>query len=217
MSEETHDPELYGRIEIIEAAVEDYKKHKGDKANPHAVTATQTAAAAADHDHDAAYAKLAHDHDAAYAKTSHKHDADYAAKAHNHDATYAKAVHNHDAAYAPKQHQHADLATVAALNALTQAVQDAREYMEIPYIDSVSPDKGKAGTKVTLEGAFFDGAATVKVGDKSATAAVSGKGTKLEFVVPSGLTAGSHDLAVMGAGGTPKKMASKKSAFEVTK
>ena len=67
---------------------------------------TDIGAAAAAHQHDAAYAALGHNHDNAYAAQGHNHDAAYAAQSHNHNAAYAPIVHNHDAVYAALGHQH---------------------------------------------------------------------------------------------------------------
>ena len=62
--------------------------------------------AAANHNHDTAYAAKSHNHDTAYAAKSHNHDTAYAAKSHNHDTAYAAKNHNHDTAYAAKNHNH---------------------------------------------------------------------------------------------------------------
>lgn len=60
--------------------------------------------AAANHNHNSAYAALNHTHDSAYAAKNHNHDTAYAAKNHNHDTAYAAINHTHN--YAPISHNH---------------------------------------------------------------------------------------------------------------
>ena len=93
--------------------------------------------AAANHNHDTAYAAKNHNHDTAYAAKSHTHAISEvsglqsvlngkAAATHNHDTAYAAKNHNHDTAYAAKSHNHDErYYTEAEVDTKTAALQSA--------------------------------------------------------------------------------------------
>ena len=101
-------------------------QHRSAGSDP--LAPTDIGAAAAAHQHDAAYAALGHHHNAAYAALGHHHDAAYAAQSHNHNTAYAPIVHNHDAAYAAQGHDHADLVKGDGTRAFSAPVEGKQFY-----------------------------------------------------------------------------------------
>ncbi len=70
----------------------------------------------------------------------------------------------------------------------------------VPVIASVNPAGGVVGTSVTLTGTSLGTGGTLKVGSTSVTGITSWSDTEIVFTVPSGVLAGTYDVAVTPTG-----------------
>lgn len=107
-----------------------------------------------------------------------------------------------------------------ALSARTVDIQISAEYLtssaatsagqftytavkaKAPTVTSLSPDKGKAGIKITIHGTNFDHVTAVHFGKKKATKFRVVSATKIIVTVPAG--SGTVDVTVTASGGTSK-------------
>jgi hypothetical protein len=95
------------------------------------------------------------------------------------------------------------LMIAAVLIAVGLAAQETAVANGLPNIDSIDPEFGGIGEKVTITGTLFldtKGDSFVRFGTVKATEYVSWSDTHIEVVVPRGLSAGEVDVTVTVAG-----------------
>jgi hypothetical protein len=91
--------------------------------------------------------------------------------------------------------------TLSAVTSASQFTYGAAK-AKAPTVSSLSPDKGKAGVKITIRGANFSHVTAVRFGSKKATKFKVESSTKIVVTVPKG--SGTVDVTVTTSGGTSK-------------